>query len=260
MLNIEFRQAFNWPLRLLWMAALLLLSAHVGAAAPADPTSIAPLQPFTATYRAYVDGRDLGRAVTTLTVDRGNYVYTTTVEASGGIGRLAGLSMQQVARFDIIDGRPRLQSALFERRHRLGVKRWQLVCDWQQGEARWVGDVDEDQRGPVPIAKPAINSHLASLVTGVALQAAPGLRDVDWRVLERGALETARYRVAGAETIDLPAGAFVATRVNYSRTGSRHSSSAWYAPSQAGPVPVKLQQDRDGQEHLRLELISLERN
>ena len=106
-------------------------------------------------------------------------------------------------------------------------------------------------KGPTtyPAAPGLVDRNTAPFAVGLALRA--GKQSIALPVAVKRNVETQEFKVAGKDTVKVPAGSFQTERVV--RTDNDAAFSAWYAP-QKYPVPVKLAQSDGG--NLTLELVS----
>ena len=94
-----------------------------------------------------------------------------------------------------------------------------------------------------------VERNTVPLAVGLAL--GEGRQQISLPVGVRQTVETENFKVAGSETVKVPAGSFQAERVE--RNDAAKTFSAWYVPGRY-PLPVKLAQSDGG--NLVLELVS----
>ncbi|PWK81569.1 DUF3108 domain-containing protein [Fulvimonas soli] len=222
-------------------AGLALAFAAAAAAATSAPA------PFTATYRVLQGGQPIGEAVITLKpVGDGQWEYSNRTQGTGGLAAALGASSSETTRFRWNGGAP--ETVSYDYRMDAAIKRKQrhLAVDWN---ARQV--TVDDGKGPVGYASAPglVDRNTVPLAIGLALR--DGRQALALPVAVKRNVETQRFKVAGQEPVQVPAGRFQAARVE--RTDAERAFSAWYAP-QKYPVPVKLAQSDGGD--LELQLVS----
>ncbi|MEO8777995.1 MAG: DUF3108 domain-containing protein [Rhodanobacter sp.] len=223
------------------LVPLLGLALLFSTANAATPTA------FTATYKVSSGGSPLGVATITLHNEgNGQWTYRKDVAGTGGLAAMLGASMHETSRFRWNGDLPEALSYDYELQTGLKTKQRHLRVDWSTHQV----SVDDGKRTETYPAKPGIvERNTLPLALGVALQA--GQQHVTLAVAVRQEVQTQQFKVAGKETVNVPAGRFDAERVD--RTDVERDFSAWYAPKRY-PLPVKLSQHDGGD--LVLELVS----
>ena len=219
-------------------AGLLLAFSHTAAFA-ATPT------PFSATYQVSQGGQAIGQATLTLkATGNGSWTYSNDVKSTGGLAAALGASSNESSTFRMTATGPETQV------YDSNVKALKTKTRHVTVDANHQVTVDEG-KGPSTYAGTAgmVDRNLAPLAIGWALQG--GKQVITLPVAVRRNVENQQFKVAGRETVQVPAGSFPAERVE--RTDADKSFSAWYVP-QKYPVPVKLSQTDGG--NLTLELMS----
>lgn len=225
--------------RALCAAALLLASAPALA-----------LQPFSADYQANYMGLQANGKMTLAADgnDRWKYslridgmgaelVQSTTFEASGGQWRPLSSSDSQ-------QGTAGLAAMLVKK------KNVNATYDWSKGEARWSGDVKADRAGPVKLQPGDLDGMLMNLALVRDVAAGKPLR---YRLVEDGRAKPQTFQVAGKESISVAGKQQQATKVV--RKDDRREIIAWVVDGL--PVPARILQRRDGQDHIDLRLMSV---
>ena len=221
--------------------ALALLLATGSASAATVPGA------FTARYKVSQDGQPLGEATVTLRPGPdGSWTYRKDVKGTAGLAALLGASTQETSSFRWKGAAPEAVSYDYRLIAAGKDKQRHLRVDWPKRQVR----VDEGRGVDSYAAQPGmVERNTLPLAVGLALD--KGRQQVSLPVAVRQRVETENFKVAGTETVKVPAGSFKAERVE--RSDAAREFSAWYVPGRY-PLPVKLAQ-RDGGD-LVLELVS----
>lgn len=221
------------------------LAAGLTLALIATSAFAAPPRPFTATYQVLSGDQLQGEATIKLSPD-GNGEFTYSNQSKGTTGMAAALhaSSSETTRFRWVNGMPEtlrydsVQIALKTKQRHLIVNpaTHEVSVDEGKGVSSYTGTPGMVDRNTLPLA------------LGLALLA--GKQEVTLPVGVRQNVEQQQYRVAGSETVQVPAGSFKAERVE--RSNADKPFSGWYVP-QKFPMPVKLSQADGG--NLTLELV-----
>lgn len=202
---------------------------------------------FTARYQVTQSGQPMGTATVTLRADgHDRWTLAKDSEGTGGLAALLGASTRESSQFRWRDNRP--EAISYDYRSRIAGKKKQreLRVDWASGEV----SVDEGKgAGSYPAQRGMVERNTLPLALGLAL--ADGASTITLPVAVRQKVETESFKVAGKETVQVPAGRFAAERVE--RSDDAQGFSAWYVPGRY-PMPVKLSQTDGGD--LTLELVS----
>lgn len=224
------------------LAAALALLPLAGTAA----TATAP-KPFTARYQVSQDGQPMGVATVTLrTGPDGSWILRKDTKGTAGLAALLGASTQETSRFRWQGAVPEAISYDYHLIAAGKDKQRHLQVD---ATTHQVSVQDGKHAASYPAQPGMVERNTLPLAIGLALEA--GKQQLSLPVGVRQAVETESFKVAGSETVKVPAGSFQAERVE--RGDAAKEFSAWYVP-QRYPLPVKLAQ-RDGG-NLVLELVS----
>lgn len=227
--------------RLLGTAVLLLAGAGASTAWA--------LEPFTADYSANFMGMQADGKMTLERTGQDQWEYR--MEAAGMGARLVqsttfedqGGQWRPLTSQDIQAGESGLAAML--------VKNETVTAtyDWDSNQARWSGDVDDDERGPVALRPGDMDGMLINLAVVRDLAAGKPLR---YRLVEGGRAREQQFEVDGTETITVEGEQREATRVV--RTSGRREITAWIVDDL--PVPARILQKRNGRNHIDLQLQS----
>ncbi len=229
------------PTSIRMIAAGLVLALSTSAALAATPT------PFTATYEVSQGGQVMGEAVVTLkSVGNGLWEYSNQTHGTAGLAAALGANSTEMTRFRWNNNAAETVSYDYHMDAAIKSKQRHMEVNWTSNQV----SVDEG-KGPMTYASVPgmVDRNIAPLAIGMALRG--GQQAVALPVAVKRNVENQQFKVAGKDSIKVPAGTFQAERVE--RSDSDKAFSAWYAP-QKYPVPVKLAQ-RDGGD-LTLQLVS----
>ncbi|WP_445144420.1 DUF3108 domain-containing protein [Dyella sp. Tek66A03] len=231
----------NKPTSLRTFAAGLVLAFSTSAALAAAPT------PFTATYQVAQGGQVMGEAVVTLkSVGNGVWEYSNQTHGTSGLAAALGANSTETTRFRWNNNAPETVSSDYHMEAAIKSKQRHTEVNWASNQV----SVDEG-KGPMtyPSVPGMVDRNTAPLAIGLALRG--GKQTVALPVATKRNVENQQFKVAGSDSVKVPAGSFQAERVV--RSDSDKAFSAWYAP-QKYPMPVKLAQSDGG--NLELQLVS----
>lgn len=226
------------------LASFLGLGLLFGSAtAPAATTPAG----FTATYRVTQGGMPLGDANVTLrAAGNGEWIYSKDVKGSGGMAAMLAASLKESSRFRWKGQVPEAISYDYQLASAIKSKQRHLRVDWAKNQV----SVDDGKGPKTYAAQPGlVERNTLALALGMALR--DGSQQVELPVAVRQQVEKQHFKVAGKETVKVPAGSFDAERVE--RTDADRGFSAWYMPDRY-PLPVKLSQHDGGD--VVMELVS----
>lgn len=225
------------------LAAGALLLAACGAASA--------MEPFTARYNAKFMGME---ATGTMKLEAaGNNRFNYSLDVAGMGARLAqkttferhGDGWRPLSSSDFQGGESGLAAMLVKR------KTIEATYDWNRNQARWTGDVDADQAGPVTLRQGDVDGLLLNLVLVQDVQAG---RPLTYRLVDEGRAREHTYKVQGKETVTVGGQSREATKVV--RDDGRRRITAWIVDGM--PVPARILQRRNGRDHIDLQLQSLD--
>ena len=227
------------------LAAGLLLAASAAVAAPASA-----LEPFNADYSARFMGME---AEGTMTLENtGGDRWEYRMEVAG-----MGARLVQSTTFQARDNRWRPLTSEDSQTGESGLaamlvrnKSVRATYDWDNNVARWSGDVDADEAGPVSLRPGDMDGMLINLA--VIRDVAAG-QPLEYRLVEDGRARPQRFQVDGTETITVAGKQHEATRVV--RSSGRREITAWIVDGM--PAPARILQKRNGRAHIDLQLKSL---
>lgn len=233
--------------------AFAALSWHAAAMEPAPAAAPQALEPFTATYEAWNEGRRAGTASMRLGRVDGGWRIDLDITGNRGLARWVRLDIDQGTVFDEAGGDFRPLRQHTRRKALFMDRKVEGVYDWTAGEARWSGDLKEERRRPLPIREGDKSGLLINLA--IVRDAAPG-RSLEYRFVDGGRVREHRYAVAGdTERVEVDGLAYEAMRV--SRTnGGNDETIVWVA--RGVPTPIRILQRENGEDAIDLRLTAYE--
>jgi len=212
-----------------------------------DSALATPPKAFTATYRVLRDGSPMGEATVSLKpLAGGQWAYSKHVRGTSGLAAMLGVNLDEVSHVRWKGDVPEAVSYDYQLDAAIKSKQRHLVVDWGKRQVT----LDEGKGAlRYPAVPGMVERNTTALAIGLALR--DGQQQIALPVAVRQEVQTQQFKVAGKETINVPAGRFDAVRVD--RTDADRGFSAWYVPGRY-PLPVKLSQHDGGD--LTMELVS----
>jgi hypothetical protein len=258
------------------LAALLGLVAGVAAAADDGAATRDPVAPFTARYEVLRDGSPLGVATFTLReLDAQRRELTTHTRGTAGLAALTAAEIVERSEFRWRAARPELVRYRYEQQVAWKRKRRALDVD---ATATTIASHD-GKRDHVLAFEPGVMDRHAVVVALIAALAHPapaaagtdadadfdtdaptdagagaGPDQLAFRVADKDAIETQRYRREGPETVEVPAGRYAAERIARIRENPGRVTTTWFA-AQLGYLPVRIVQKEPDGETVEMRLI-----
>ncbi|NYZ63654.1 DUF3108 domain-containing protein [Luteimonas deserti] len=206
------------------------------------------LEPFTATYQATFMGM---RADANMNLAReGGNRWKYGLQVAG-----AGARLEQSTVFEANGDQLRPLSSIDSQRGESGIaamlvrrRNVNATYDWSAGEARWTGDVKDDQGGPVRLQQGDMDGMLMNLALVRDVQA--GKSPLRYRLVEDGRSKRQVFERQGTEQVTVGGRNLQATKVV--RTDGRRQIVAWIVDDL--PVPARLLQRRDGKDVIDMRL------
>ena len=235
----------NRPLPGRILAATLLLAASAAVALPASA-----LEPFNADYTARFMGMEAEGTMTLENTGGDRWEYRMEVAGMGArmvqstSFQARGEHWRPLASEDSQIGESGLAAMLVRN------KTVRATYDWDNNVARWSGDVDNDEAGPVSLRPGDMDGMLINLAVIRDFAAGQPLK---YRLVEDVRARPQVFQVDGTETITVAGQQHEATRVV--RTSGRREITAWIVDGM--PAPARIVQKRNGRDHIDLRLKSL---
>ena len=224
------------------LAALLLSSL---AAAPA-----LAVEAFTADYQASYMGMQASAKMSLAPAGDQRWKYSLDIGGMGAeltqstVFEVRGDEWRPISSTDSQQGTSGLAAMLVKK------KSVTTDYDWQEGVARWSGDVKPDRAGPVKLQAGDLDGMLMNLA--LVRDVAAG-KPLDYRLVEDGRARRQSFKVAGQESIQVGGKSHEATKVV--REDGKRRITAWVVEGM--PVPARVLQQRNGEDHIDLRLTSV---
>ena len=233
-------------------AALALLCLLTGVAtAKAEPP-----KPYSAEYEVLRNGSPMGRGTVTLRGDeRGEWELHSVTRGTEGLAGLAGATIVEQSSLRWVDDRP--ESRDYRYRQNLAWRTRERSVEFDSAAKRIVS---RDRRGEhvFTFAPGALDRQ--SVMLALARDLAAGKRDtLTYTVADRDEFGPERYRVGAEETVQTPAGALRALRVERVRDDTRGRSTINWFGIEQGFLPVRVLQTEPDGDSFEMRLISLTR-
>ncbi|GMU44337.1 MAG: DUF3108 domain-containing protein [Xanthomonadales bacterium] len=203
-----------------------------------------PLQPFEASFTVSRNDKPLGTMVMRLESPRaGEWLFSSRTEGEKGLASFLGVTIEERSALHDNDGA--LTSSGYRYQQDMVGRHRSRSLEIADGQAR---ESDNDERWSYPVAGEVLDRHAA--VLGIAAHLANGagrgtLFEVP--VASKGKLESWRFLVAGAETVDTGEGRMEAVRVERVRENADRKTVSWHA-ERYGWLPVRVEQiEPDGE-------------
>jgi hypothetical protein len=205
------------------------------------------VEPFTADYRANYMGMQATGKMTLAPAGGNRWKYSLDVTGMGAqlkqstVFETQGAQWRPLSSSDSQQGTSGLAAMLVKK------KSVEANYDWGKGEARWSGNVKPERAGPVKLQPGDLDGMLMNLA--LVRDVAAG-KPLSYRLVEDGKARPQTFKVAGKEAVQVGGESKQATKVV--RTDGDKQIIAWIV--EGLPVPARILQRRDGQDHIDLKL------
>lgn len=205
------------------------------------------VEPFDAQYQANYMGMQATGKMTLAAAGANRWKYSLDVSGMGAklvqstVFEDHGGQWRPVSSQDTQQGTSGLAAMLVKK------KAVTANYDWGSGQARWTGDVKPERAGPVKLQPGDVDGMLLNLA--LVRDVAAG-KPLSYRLVEDGRIKQQQFKVAGKETVQVGGKPREATKV-VQGDGERELI-AWVVDGL--PVPARILQRRDGQDHIDLRL------
>lgn len=208
------------------------------------------MKPFTADYQAdYMGMQATGKMIL---APAGDNRWKYSLDVTG-----MGAQLRQSTVFEAHDGQWRPLSSNDSQQGTSGLaamlvkkKSVDAKYDWDKGEARWSGDVKPERAGPVKLQPGDLDGMLMNLA--LVRDVAAG-KPLNYRLVEDGKIRQQSFKVAGKEAVQV--GGKPQQAIKLVREDGDKQIIAWVV--EGLPVPARILQRRDGQDHIDLKLQSV---
>lgn len=234
--------------------ALALASLSILDSLAVAATNGLPVTPYQARYEVYASGFSIGEGVIALTsTGPGVYQMSSDVRPNGLVALLASGRIHEQVSGEIRDGA--IRPSQYERLLDTGRKSstMQLRFDWPAGQVLARND---SEQATLPLSPGVVDPLSLQLVVMGDLQRGrvPG----QYSLVDKTEIKTYQVRNQGQETLDTPLGALHTVRINQFTPGKTRMTTFWVAPERHYLL-VRITQEKDGKEELRMEIRSVER-
>jgi hypothetical protein len=235
----------------LLLITILLANGDVLAAAPVDA-----LHPYRAEYEVLRNGKSIGRAEVNLARGGGDtWELTSHTRGTEGLARMAGAEIVERSTLRLVDGAIETVSYDFRQDAAWRTRERRVEVDAAGGRI-----LSRDRRGDhvFPYQRGVIDRQAVSLV--LARDLARGTRgEATYLVVDRDEFGPERYRIGPEETVEVPAGALRAYKVERVRRGGPGRATASWLGAQQGFLPVRMLQTEPDGDSFEMRLVSLRR-
>jgi hypothetical protein len=232
-------------MRRLLTLALCFFALSAQAATPA---------PYTAEYEVRRNGEPMGTAkVSFKALGRGQYELRTHTTGTSGLAALTGVDIDERSLIDWREPQPETQSYSYQQRVAWKAKQRRIDVDARGGR---IDSRDGDKSYAPPYEPGVLDRH--AITVALMRDLAAGERDYFiYRVPQRDAIETQRYRVTGRERLSTALGPQTAARVERQReSGGGRQTTLWFGTDQ-GFIPMRMLQTEPDGETVEMRIVSI---
>lgn len=230
--------------RTMRLHALLVAAALAATGLPAFASDQrAPIEPFTADYQASYMGLQADGRMKLAKVGEHRWRYSLDISNA-----LANLRQSTV--FEVHDGQWRPISGSDASQVLVKKEERTASYDWDEGVARWSGDVKPERAGPVKLQPGDMDALMVNLALARDLRAG---KPLEYRLVDNGRVKRMDYEVVGKETLTIGGQPRQATKLV--NTDGDKQTIAWIVEGM--PVPAKILQRKDGDDALQLTVKSV---
>ncbi len=204
--------------------------------------SAQPMQPFTANYDLLRDGKLIGKAEIALIMGKDGWQFSNKSEGTEGLAGFAGVKIEETSTFRWQDDAPETMHYHFFQKAAWKKKNRNIDVDH---DAKRINASIDDSAKPLEYAPGTIDRNLVVLALGTDLKAKA--TTLEYRVADKHAVDTHRYKISGNENIDTKRGRFDTIRVERIRDKPGRTTTTWIAPK-LGYIPARIvQTEPDGE-------------
>lgn len=221
-------------IRMATFAACLTLGAGVLAQSPR-------IAEYTASYDVDYKSRNLGTATFSVTATDGAYVFESRTQARGLLKLARPNPLLEQSRFELVDGRIRPLSFVYEDGSRGGSDNFRAEFDWSAGTVIVTRD---SGRAEYALERGVLDR--GAMQVALMRDLAHGGPVGPYVLADEDGLKTYHYEREADERIDTPAGTYDAHVYVQQREGSSRITRLWVVAS-LKYLPVRIAQFRDGE-------------
>ena len=237
--------------RLLALWTALPLLAWSQSQAPPDAAGSA-LQPYSAVYSIYRNGKLTGKAEVELLRQGEQYVIRSETRGTHGLARILAARDSESAALALDEGR--FRPTLYLRHTRVaGIdERWRVSFDWT---ARVV-TIRQDRDDPLqlPMGDDALDPLSLKLAIRRYLDEPPA--EMRFFMVEEDEIDEQRLRVLPREWMETSLGCLATVPVEKIRQESKRYTRAWHAP-ELGYIEVRIEHGKTGGAHMEMRISEL---
>lgn len=213
---------------------LLSLLLSIGSVAAAD------VVPFDATYEVRAHGLKLGEMHRRLNIEKSQYQFESTLEASGIAALLKAGREEEFSSGELVAGEFRPSRYRHRRIQGRKVHDTMTVFDWPRGQ------IETTARGQVTRIEAPVET-LDKLVYQLMLSRdlIRSSQALNYTVADDGRIKSYHWQQVGIETLTIRGQQIPTAKVRYGRSNSERRTTLWCAPS-FNYVPVKIEYRYDG--------------
>jgi hypothetical protein len=213
----------------------------------------AELQPYSARYSLYRNGKLTGKFEISLAPQENRWILSSEGSGTYGLARILGAHDEEsVLGRAADDGRFIPQQ--YERRTRVaGVeKSWVATFDWAIDRVDVVHDGEEHYR--LPLDGRALDP--LSLKLEMQRRLAEAERNLDFLMVEEDEIDPQNFRRLDSEWLETALGCLQTIPVEKVRHNSRRYTRAWHAPD-FGNVEVRVEHGKRDGDHIEMRITEL---
>jgi len=233
--------------RITWLAVILSLS-WVG-------VSYADIEPYSARYSIYRNGKLTGKVEIALRQEGDRWVINSEGSGTHGLARILRARDREQVIGHIEEGR--FLPDRYTRHTRVaGIDdRWESIFDWASDEVVVIHD--EDDTFTLELNGTALDPLSMKLEMREQLkQPEPDLR---FHMVEEDKIDEQNFRILRSEWLETSLGCLRTTPVEKIRHNSKRYTRAWHAP-ELNHIEVRIEHGKTGGNHLEMRITELTLN
>lgn len=241
--NYKLMMSFSGK-RLTWLAALLAVAWVVPA--------LAEIQPYSARYSIYRNGKLTGKVEVSLMQQGGNWTIESEGSGTHGLARILRARDNEKASGQLVEGR--FMPSQYSRHTRVaGIDdRWHATFDWASRQVEVLHDNDE------AVVLELHNEVLDPLSLKLEMrrrlsEPSPELR---FLMVEDDEIDEQNFRILDTQWLETSLGCLETTPVEKIRHNSTRYTRAWHAPG-LDHIEVKVEHGKTDGNHLEMRITEL---
>jgi hypothetical protein len=219
----------------------------------APPQAVAPtLQPYSAVYSIYRNGKLTGKAEVELLRQGEQYVIRSETRGTHGLARILAARDSESAALALDAGR--FRPTLYLRHTRVaGIDdRWRVTFDWT---ARVVSvSHNRGEALQLPMSGDALDPLSLKLAVRQDLERPP--QTLRYFMVEEDEIDEQHIGVLPQEWMETSLGCLLTVPVEKLRQGSTRYTRAWHAP-ELGHIEVRMEHGKTGGAHMEMRISEL---